>query len=371
MANDPVTQHNQYPLVDVPDTSQIEAAKKTNEAIKQIDEDIHQIKDDAAQLDVYSRAEIDQAIQAAKDEADQAIQDAQAANGQAIQTAVDQSKDDLLSGATAAFDTLQEIEAELNSGSSARAALTAQIAGKLGNAASEWHKSSDGKDRILFQGNGPTYHRGGSANGDQHWQRADGTPAMYMHRDAAGHTYLDLFGKNDNTGGGRLRFFDGPGHEKANWELADIDGIYLDIHAHNGSGNWAHTYRLDHWGNIFTPAYGHLHDYFMRTARFPWVIFDGRNGAIHRSNRISSVSRLGVGFYQVNFPGGTFADASYLGSGSAQKEDGNNDGNTHVQVGGHQGAQQGVNHTFVFTGRNDVNGATDFYRVGVFFFGGW
>lgn len=370
MANDPVTQHNQYPLVDVPDTSQIEAAKKTNEAIKQIDLDIHEIKETTDQLDVYSRSEIDQAIQAAKDEADQAIEQAQAVNGQAIQTAVDQSKDDLLSGATAAFDTLQEIEAELNSGSSARAALTAQIAGKMGNAASEWHKSSDGKDRLLFQGDGPTYHRGGSANGDQHWQRADGTPSMYLHRDAVGHTFLDLFGKNDNTGGAHLRFFDGPGHGKLNWQLYDVDGVNFDIYGHNGAGVWTNHFRLNHNSHIYTPAYGWLHDYFMNKAAdsHPFVLFHGPNGHIYKSNKVASVTRLAVGLYQINFVPGTFANDLYMGAGSAQKDDHNFDGNARIQVGGSFNYVQGVNHTYVWSGRSVSNEARDAHKIGVIFF---
>lgn len=58
--------------------------------------------------------------------------------GTYTQAEIDQAlldvKEDIRSGATSAFDTLDEIEAELNSGSTARAALISQVANKLDKA---------------------------------------------------------------------------------------------------------------------------------------------------------------------------------------------------------------------------------------------
>lgn len=309
----------------------------------------------AEQVGAYTKAEIDQAIQAARDDTDQAIAAA---------------KDDIRSGATAAYDTLHEIEQELNSGSTARAALTTQIAGKLGNGVDTWLTSADGKGRINFSANSTTSFKSGHDDGHHQWLTATGVPMMYLHRSGGG--ILDLFGNDANTGGAVIRFFDGPSHAKVNWQMSDVDGVNLDIHEHNGGGAWTHHFRINHNSHIYTPAYGWLHNYFMVKAvdSHPYVIFHGPNAHIYRSNKIASVQRLGVGFYQINFVPGTFIDASYGGAGSGQKDDHNSDGNVGVQVGGSWAHQQGVNHTYVWTGRGVSNEARDIHRICVVFFGG-
>ncbi|MDB5853302.1 MAG: Bacteriophage tail fiber protein [Herminiimonas sp.] len=47
-----------------------------------------------------------------------------------------------------------------------------------------------------------------------------------------------------------------------------------------------------------------------------WVTFDGATGTIKGSHNVSSVTRNSVGDYNVNFPGGVFADLNYCPVGS-------------------------------------------------------
>jgi hypothetical protein len=52
-----------------------------------------------------------------------------------------------------------------------------------------------------------------------------------------------------------------------------------------------------------------------------WVVFDGSNGSIISSLRVTSVARTGAGSYTINITPGTFANGNFAASGLASDTD--------------------------------------------------
>jgi hypothetical protein len=103
---------------------------------------------------------------------------------------------------------------------------------------------------------------------------------------------------------------------------------------------------------------------------FPFVVFNGYTGAILESNGVASLSRTGTGKYTVNFNAGVFANANYMGAGSAQKNDGNDDANVEIQVGGTTALVQTATTTYIRHVYTHAQYFQDSNRIGVVFFGG-
>lgn len=102
----------------------------------------------------------------------------------------------------------------------------------------------------------------------------------------------------------------------------------------------------------------------------PFVVFNGSTGTILESNKVSSLSKTATGKYTVTFESGAFANANYMGSGSARKNDGTDDANMSVQTGGTTSLVQTATTGYIRVSYNTTNTFIDSDLVGVYYFGG-
>jgi hypothetical protein len=102
----------------------------------------------------------------------------------------------------------------------------------------------------------------------------------------------------------------------------------------------------------------------------PFVVFNGSTGAIIESNKVSSLSKTGTGKYTVTFEAGAFANANYMGAGSARKNDANDDANMAVQTGGTTSLVQTTTTGYIRVSYNITSTFVDSALVGVYYFGG-
>jgi hypothetical protein len=89
-----------------------------------------------------------------------------------------------------------------------------------------------------------------------------------------------------------------------------------------------------------------------------WVNFAGASGTINGSFNVSSITKFGTGDFAINFTT-SMPNVNYASVGGVQKDDGTNDANIYIQVGGYVGRAQSTTATYARVSRLDGFGSVD------------
>ena len=129
------------------------------------------------------------------------------------------------------------------------------------------------------------------------------------------------------------------------------DGTSGQVLLSDGDGSFS-------WGDAITKTTGSPNYYGIRA----WINFNGTGTpAIGASVNFTSITDQGTGKYRLNFTT-AMPDANYAIAGSAQKNDANDDGNTHVGLGNGTAVQ---NASYCYIRTNNAGGLVDSANINV------